>query len=96
MVKFSIYLNRRVFVMEAILVSTHNTKFYDKMINVPEIIPIFVFWSEKNFLGTEKRARHKYNMTDCMVVNPITVNNFASLFCCTPAGLTSDSMAALA
>ena len=24
--------------------------------------------------------------TECMVVNPITVNNFASLFNCTPAG----------
>ena len=24
--------------------------------------------------------------TACMVVNPITVNNFASLFNCTPAG----------
>ena len=28
----------------------------------------------------------------CMVVNPITVNNFASLFCCTPAGRASDVM----
>ena len=24
--------------------------------------------------------------TECMVVNPITVNNFASLFNCTPSG----------
>ena len=30
--------------------------------------------------------------TACMVVNPITVNNFASLFNCTPAGWASDSM----
>ena len=30
--------------------------------------------------------------TACMVVNPITVNNFASLFSCTPAGQTLDSM----
>ena len=32
--------------------------------------------------------------TACIVINPITVNNFASLFCCTPAGRTSDSMTA--
>ena len=28
----------------------------------------------------------------CLVVNPITVNNFASLFNCTPVGRVSDSM----
>ena len=32
--------------------------------------------------------------TACMVVNPITVNNFVSLFGCTPAGRASDSMTA--
>ena len=32
--------------------------------------------------------------TVCMVVNPITVNNFASLFGCTPAGWVLNSMAA--
>ena len=30
--------------------------------------------------------------TACLVVNPITVRNFASLFNCTPVGGTSDSM----
>ena len=30
--------------------------------------------------------------TACLVVNPITVDNFAFLFNCTPVGLTSDSM----
>ena len=30
--------------------------------------------------------------TACLVVNPITVGNFAFLFKCTPVGLTSDSM----
>ena len=34
--------------------------------------------------------------TVCMVVNPITVNNFASLFGGTPADRASDSMMALA
>ena len=30
--------------------------------------------------------------TACIVVNPVTVDNFASLFSCTPAGRASDSM----
>ena len=30
--------------------------------------------------------------TACLVVNPITVGNFAYLFHCTPVGRTSDSM----
>ena len=30
--------------------------------------------------------------TACLVVNPITVGNFAFLFNCTPVGRTSDSM----
>ena len=30
--------------------------------------------------------------TACLLVNPITVGNFAFLFNCTPVGLTSDSM----
>ena len=30
--------------------------------------------------------------TACLVVNPITVGNFAFFFYCTPVGRTSDSM----
>ena len=30
--------------------------------------------------------------TTCLVINPITVGNFAFLFNCTPVGRTSDSM----
>ena len=30
----------------------------------------------------------------CLVFNPITVNNFASFFNCTPVGRASDSMMA--
>ena len=33
--------------------------------------------------------------TTCLVVNPITVDNFAFLFNCTPLGRTSDSMMVL-
>ena len=32
--------------------------------------------------------------TACLVVNPITVNNFADLFNCTPVGRASDLMMA--
>ena len=40
-----------------------------------------------------------YNMnvmgqTTCFVINPVTVNNFAALFNCTPAGGASDIMKA--
>ena len=33
-------------------------------------------------------------LTACIVVNPITINNFASLSGCTPAGRSSDFMTA--
>ena len=32
------------------------------------------------------------HQTACLVVNPVTVGNFALLFNCTPGGQTSDSM----
>ena len=32
--------------------------------------------------------------SECLVFNPVTVNNFASLFNCTPVGRASDSMMA--
>ena len=34
------------------------------------------------------------NKSACLVFNPITINNFASLFNCTPVGRASDSMMA--
>ena len=44
-----------------------------------------------------KRIRYNINImrqSACLVFNPITVNNFASLFNCTPVGRASDSMMA--
>ena len=44
-----------------------------------------------------KRIGHNINImrqSACLVFNPITVNNFASLFNCTPVGRASDSMMA--
>ena len=51
-------------------------------------VPNFV----KSFLDIKKIEYniHVIRQTACMVVNPITITNFASLFKCTPAG--SDSM----
>ena len=48
----------------------------------------------------ERYKRIGYNInimrqSACLVFNPITVNNFASLFNCTPVGRASDSMVAL-
>ena len=45
-----------------------------------------------------KRIGYNINImrqSACLVFNPITVNNFASLFNCTPLGRASDSMMAL-
>ena len=44
-----------------------------------------------------KRIGYNLNImrqSACLVFNPITVNNFASLFKCTPVGRASDSMMA--
>ena len=35
---------------------------------------------------------YELQQTECLVVNPITLSNFAFLFNCTPVGRTSDSM----
>ena len=67
-----------------------------------------LFWSIKNsgeilnklksrgFLASGyKKIGYNINVlqqTACLVVNPITVGNFAFLFNCTPVGRTSDSM----
>ena len=37
-------------------------------------------------------SRYKRLAITCLVVNPITVGNFAFLFNCTPMGRTSDFM----
>ena len=44
-----------------------------------------------------KRIGYNINImrqSACLVFNPVTVNNFASLFHCTPVGRASDSMMA--
>ena len=49
----------------------------------------------KKIMSHYKKIGYNINVlqqTACLVVNPITVGNFAFLFNCTPVGLTSDSM----
>ena len=51
----------------------------------------------KKIIVRYKRIGYNINImrqSACLVFNPITVNNFASLFNCTPAGRASDSMMA--
>ena len=51
----------------------------------------------KNIIVWNKRIGYNINIMRqfaCLVFNPITVNNFASLFNCTPVGQASDSMMA--
>ena len=71
----------------------------------PSIIPVYKL---KKIVGSNnfsaqfikiishyKKIGYNINVlqqTACLVVNPITVGNFAFLFNCTPVGRTSDSM----
>ena len=51
----------------------------------------------KTIIVCYKRIGYNINImrqSACLVFNPITVNNFASLFNCTPVGRESDSMMA--
>ena len=51
----------------------------------------------KKIIVRYKRIGYNINImrqSACLVFNPITVNNFASLFKCTPVGRASDSMMA--
>ena len=51
----------------------------------------------KTIIICYKRTGYNINImrqSACLVLNPITVNNFASLFNCTPVGRASDSMMA--
>ena len=52
----------------------------------------------RNIIERYKRIGYNINImrqSACLVFNPITVNNFVSLFNCTPVGRASDSMMAL-
>ena len=51
----------------------------------------------KKIIVRYKRVGYNINImrqSACLVFNPVTVNNFASLFNCTPVGRASDSMMA--
>ena len=68
-------------------------------INLEKLLAGMIFLIKKNRKIIIHYKRTGYNMnamqqTACLVVNPITVNNFAALFNCMPAGQTSDLMKA--
>ena len=70
------------------MVLTHTT-FNDKNKNI-KISAQFI-----KIISHYKKIGYNINVlqqTACLVVNPITVGNFAFLFNCTPVGWTSDSM----
>ena len=55
---------------------------------------IFLISSKKLSFVTNVLDINIMRQSACLVFNPITVNNFASLFNCTPVGRASDSMMA--
>ena len=55
---------------------------------------IFLISSEKLSYVTNVLDINIMRQSAYLVFNPITVNNFASLFNCTPMGRASDSMRA--
>ena len=52
---------------------------------------IFLFNSEKSLHVTDLNVMRQ---SACLFFNPITVDNYAAFFNCTPVGRTSDSMMA--
>ena len=52
----------------------------------------------RKIISRHKRIDHDFNVTQqsaCLVINPITVNNFAALFNCMLVGRASDHMFSL-
>ena len=67
-----------------------------KRLHENELISIHDFMAQFiKIISHYKKIGYNINVlqqTACLVVNPITVNNFAFLFNCTPVVRTSDSM----
>ena len=71
-------------------------EFYGDMVyKLKKIVDSNNFSAQFNKILSHKKIGFNINVlqqTACLVVNPITVGNFAFLFNCTPVGRTSDSM----
>ena len=68
-----------------------DTFFYFNQLNSVRLLAICDF----KIISHYKKIGYNINVlqqTACLVVNPITVGNFAFLFNCTTVGRTSDSM----
>ena len=74
-------------------------EFYGDLVYKLKTIVTLIFY----LISNSKKSHHKkigYNINvlqqnACLVVNPITIGNFAFLFNCTPEGRTADSMTVL-
>ena len=75
---------------------TRNSDMVTWCINWRRLLALIIF--QRSFIeiiSHYKKIGYNINLlqqTACLVVNPITVGNFAFLFNCTPVGRTSDSM----
>ena len=80
----------------------NNTKIGIKIFEIDLVYKLKKIVGSNNFsaqfikiISHYKKIGYNINVlqqTACLVVNPITVGNFAFLFNCTPVGRTSDSM----
>ena len=68
----------------------------DLMYKLKKIVGLYIFSAQFiKIISHYKKISYNINVlqkTACLVVNPITVGNFAFLFNCTPVGGTSESM----
>ena len=72
--------------------------FFTKTLMNGDQIYSYLLKLKLNLLKLKLRFGYNSNVLQqaaCLVVNPITVGNFAFLFNCTPVGRTSDSMTVL-
>ena len=73
-------------------------EFYgDLVYQFKEIVGRAYFSDQLKIIICYKRIGYNINImrqAACLVLNPVTVNNFASLFNCKPVGRASDSMMA--
>ena len=72
-------------------------EFYGEMVyKLKKIVGSKIFSAQViRIISHYKKIGYNINVLQqsaCLVVNPITVDNFAFLFHCTPVGPTSDSM----
>ena len=94
---FSKFYRRYHDLISKFQVGLSEPEFYDDLAyKLKKIVGSNSFSAQLNkIISHYKQTGYNINVlrqTACLVVNPITVGNFAFLFNCTPVGRTSDSM----